>query len=361
MAALLRAQRALQAWRWDAVRAAAPALLAAADTAPAGRLLLALAGAAGRPDAAAVAAVRSAVAGIALFDAYRYFDPILGLDGRSITSTVCALDCWLSIAGHDAFLLEYPKCGRTWLRLMVGRCIERLFGVTLPDATDLAAAAERCPGLPRIAVTHDDDPELKAPAQVARDKRIYRGKRVLLQVRDPRDVVVSYYFQATTRRHAAFPSEPFRGALAQFVRHPTGGIPAIVAFYNAWAAGRGEPARFLLLAYEDLRADTRVALRATLDLVGLPPLPDADLDAVIADCSFARMRALEAAGAIADPRLRPGDPANPESWKVRRGKVGGYRDYLSEDDVAWIDAYLDRHLDDAYARYKRAETARGHP
>ena len=36
--------------------------------------------------------------------------------------------------------------------------------------------------------------------------------------------------------------------------------------------------------------------------------------------------------------LRAGRDADPEAFKVRRGKVGGFRDYLSDDDVAWIDA-----------------------
>ena len=28
---------------------------------------------------------------------------------------------------------------------------------------------------------------------------------------------------------------------------------------------------------------------------------------------------------------------NPDAFKVRRGKTGGFRDHLSADDVAWID------------------------
>ena len=35
--------------------------------------------------------------------------------------------------------------------------------------------------------------------------------------------------------------------------------------------------------------------------------------------------------------LGAGDPADPESYKVRKGKVGGYVDYLSQDHIAYID------------------------
>jgi alcohol sulfotransferase len=39
-------------------------------------------------------------------------------------------------------------------------------------------------------------------------------------------------------------------------------------------------------------------------------------------------------------RLRPGDRANPQSYKVRRAKVGGWRDYFDEEEVAAIDRLL---------------------
>ena len=39
-------------------------------------------------------------------------------------------------------------------------------------------------------------------------------------------------------------------------------------------------------------------------------------------------------------RLAPGDEANPQSYKVRRAKVGGWRDYFDDEQVAAIDAML---------------------
>lgn len=35
--------------------------------------------------------------------------------------------------------------------------------------------------------------------------------------------------------------------------------------------------------------------------------------------------------------------------KVRRGKVGGYRDYFTPDELARIDAYIEDHLAPAFA------------
>ena len=48
--------------------------------------------------------------------------------------------------------------------------------------------------------------------------------------------------------------------------------------------------------------------------------------------SFENMKQLEATGGIQNKILAPGDPNDPESYKVRHGKVGAFADYLSPED-----------------------------
>jgi hypothetical protein len=43
-------------------------------------------------------------------------------------------------------------------------------------------------------------------------------------------------------------------------------------------------------------------------------------------------------------RLGGGDPADPESMKTRKGKVGGWRDYFTEGEAEEIEAIVDRTL-----------------
>jgi hypothetical protein len=38
--------------------------------------------------------------------------------------------------------------------------------------------------------------------------------------------------------------------------------------------------------------------------------------------------------------LAPKDPTNTDTYKTRRGKIGGYVDYLTPDDVAKINAVV---------------------
>jgi hypothetical protein len=47
------------------------------------------------------------------------------------------------------------------------------------------------------------------------------------------------------------------------------------------------------------------------------------------------MKKMETAGAFASKILQPTDLGDPESFKVRRGKVGGFTDYLTGDDLKY--------------------------
>ena len=47
-------------------------------------------------------------------------------------------------------------------------------------------------------------------------------------------------------------------------------------------------------------------------------------------------------------RLRPGDRENPESYKARRGKVGGYADYFTDEEISRIRALIAQRLSPIY-------------
>ena len=40
-------------------------------------------------------------------------------------------------------------------------------------------------------------------------------------------------------------------------------------------------------------------------------------------------------------RMRPGDSANPQSFKTRRAKVGGWRDYFDDAEIARIERWIE--------------------
>jgi alcohol sulfotransferase len=46
--------------------------------------------------------------------------------------------------------------------------------------------------------------------------------------------------------------------------------------------------------------------------------------------------------------MKPGKKGDPNSYKVRRAKVGGYKDYFDEAQAAEIDEYVRKELSPAF-------------
>jgi hypothetical protein len=252
----------------------------------------------------------------------------------------------------DAFLISYPKCGRTWLRMLLGKYMLGPDGKG--DPLEIRTITADSPGFRTLEVSHDDYPHWKPADKVFANKRAYAGKKVIFLARDPRDAIVSYYFQYTLRNDKELANDRnFRGSLSDFVRHRIGGLASLVAFYNVWAANRHVPADFLLVTYEDMRADTRKVLLNIVSFLGWPAREAGFVDAVVGFGSFQNMRRLEETNALANQRLQAPADGNPEGFKVRKGKVGGYADYLTDADIRYIDDYLQDNLDDYFSQYKR--------
>ena len=227
----------------------------------------------------------------------------------------------------DVYVFSFPKCGRTWLRVLLAKAISNARGlpIELCSGLRLTEFSRVDPAIPTVVFWHDDQPGWRRAEELSGDKSDYRASKVVFLTRDLRDVLVSYYFQRTRRV-----DNPFAGTLDEFIVEPRGGLSTCIEYWNIWHAARGIPRSFLLVSYEELARDTRGVLAKVVDFCGMP---FGDDDAVFADAVeyglFENMRALELADAFRSEKLRPGDPADPESFKTRRGVVGGFRDYLT--------------------------------
>ena len=258
------------------------------------------------------------------------------------------LEDHLQLRRADAVVVSFGKSGRTWLRTLLSRYYQLRGGLsprTLIGMHNLARGR-----VPRIFFTHDN--YLKDFTGHRDDKRDYYDRRVVLLVRDPRDVAVSQFFQWKYRMRDAkkWINDYPRGevSLFDFVMGPAG-LARVIDFLNGWARELDRLRALHLLRYEDLRADTEGELARLLAFLGERPDPGAVAESV-RYASVENMRRLEAERRLwlAGRRLRPGDRANPESYKVRRAKVGGYRDYFDDRQVEAIDALLAARLDPVF-------------
>jgi sulfotransferase family protein len=249
------------------------------------------------------------------------------------------------------YILSYPKCGRTWLRLMIGKALDEQFHLGLANPMEIGRLHQLNGAIPRMRLSH----ESAYREHVATDStRRYRNKTVLLLARDPRDVLVSMYFEASRRRdkHGA-PRTAYSGDITAFIREPVMGLDSIIDYYNRWAECRDVPRRFELLTYEEMHADTAAALRRTFAIMDVA-VSDAAIAQAVAFSKFENMRKLEQNNTFGSARLRAGDAADGESFKVRKGKVGGYREYLGAADLDYVNARIRERLADYFSAYRAA-------
>jgi len=131
-----------------------------------------------------------------------------------------------------------------------------------------------------------------------------------------------------------------------------------VDFFNGWARALPElDDNVLIIRYEDMRQDPSGVMQRVLDFVGTPGTAE-EIDKAVEFASYENMKKLEEKRSFkgSGARVRPGDKKNPNSFKVRRAKVGGYRDYFEDAQVAEIDRMVEQELDPVFG-YAAADSA----
>jgi len=241
----------------------------------------------------------------------------------------------------EAYIASFPKCGRTWLRLILGTYLNDYYklGLSKDECLELKKFNEYHPNLPSIIVKHDGHPQNKIPAELERDKSHLPSPTILL-VRHPGDVIVSWYF-AVTKRHPkivegqpklAAETIPYEGTLSDFLREERGSLATYIEYLNIWGENLD---RALVIKYEDMvKCAYTEVFRANRTLK--IPLNHDILTRAINKCRFDRMQKMETDRTFSADRMRVVDKDDIDTYKVRRGKVNGYFDYLSKDDVEYL-------------------------
>jgi len=263
-----------------------------------------------------------------------------------------AIDRWLrgreeyrKLRLTDVVLMSWGKSGRTWLRVMLSRFYQIGYGIPEGRMLEFDNLNRMNPAIPRVFFTHGN--YLRNYTGNWEDKREFYDKKILMLVRDPRDVAVSQYFQWKHRMRPIkkmlndYPPHGADVSIFEFVQNPNVGLPQIVEFFEIWQRELPKVRDSIVIRYEDMRADPATALRRALAFLGTPGT-DEQIREAVAYAAYENMKKLEQKKVfwLSGWRLVPGDRDNPESYKVRRAKVGGYRDYFDDEQIAWIDGYL---------------------
>ena len=211
---------------------------------------------------------------------------------------------------HRRFI-SYPKSGRSRIRY-------GLHVIGLAESVDF---------------NHDGfefNDGAKPPHDFSVEKRVKRIKpddRVVFLKRDPRDLIVSLFHQVTGRFNDFF---QYTGSISDFIRDPYFGAEVMKSFFDMWDQVCAQRP-VLVMTYEDCMKDPASAF----EKIGAHYGFDASAEQwrlAAEKSSFDKMKEVEDSGEFEQPWLRKRQGHS----KVRRGKVGGYADSLSPEDVAYL-------------------------
>jgi len=263
----------------------------------------------------------------------------------------------------DYAFASYGKSGRTWVRVMISRYFQGAHeGIPEGIIMGFDNFHKLNPRVPKIFFTHDNYLRRYTGNEDSRTD-FYNLKTVLL-VRKPQDVAVSQFFQWKHRMKPYkkalndYPPHDADISIHDFVMHEGQGLPRIIKVQNEWARELDKIRDLLIVRYEDLRSRPEVELARLMAFLGEDVNPDIVRETV-EFASVENLRKMESENFFwrSGSRVKAPDTSNPDSYKVRKAKVGGYRDYFDDEQIAAIDAYVDAHLLPAFG-YTSQEGAR---
>jgi hypothetical protein len=257
----------------------------------------------------------------------------------------------------DCAVVRHPKTGGTWLRVLITRLYAAKYGLPsqrVVRTDELHNLDERVPVFLSSSGYLSWE---RGWGDIVASDPVFREKKLLLLARHPGDIIVSWYIQFT-KRTSAFKREMMLAEMENpidretidrwdFIRHPEIGLPHVIDYYNYWHANVERLPHALVVRYEDLRSDTAAQCERIGAFLGEAFTPG-QIDDAVDFASFDKLREKERSGYFDNRSLTLRDASDPDTLKVRRGKVGGYRDDLPPDQLAWVDEQIETRLASAY-------------
>ncbi len=244
---------------------------------------------------------------------------------------------------------SYGKSGRTWVRVMISRYYQLLY--QLPDNILMGFDnySRLNPKIPKIFFTHDN--YLRGYTGNRDSKKDFYDKKTVLLVRHPLDVAVSQFFQWKYRMRPAkkamnkYPEHDADISVYEFVKDENQGLPHIIDFMNDWARELPKIKDLLIVRYEDLRANPETQMARIVEFLGMEA-NDAFLRDTAEFASVENLRKKEQENYFwrSGSRVQAKDVNDPNTYKVRKAKVGGYMDYFDDAEVAELDAMVEDKL-----------------
>jgi estrone sulfotransferase len=220
----------------------------------------------------------------------------------------------LFLRRDDVLLASFPRAGSTWVRLFL--C--NLISLSEWNGREVSRSVLNAT-MPRLG--HDNLFRLWPHTTIPRVIRAHRNYSLVFArvrsigiLRDPRDVMVSFYHFTRDRRQLH--DETFTG----FIRNPNFGLEKWFRHYLSWRDHWK-----LTLKYEEMLQHPEQELNRVVEFLGVTCEENVQREAV-ARASFRKSREVE----------KSNSPAREaDALFFRRGSSGQWHAYFSDDDLAY--------------------------
>jgi hypothetical protein len=253
----------------------------------------------------------------------------------------------------DGVIVSFGKSGRTWLRVMLSRFYQVKYGIGERHLIGFDNLHKKNRAIPKLFFTHDN--YLKDYTGNRDSKADFYDKKVVLLIRNPLDVAVSQFFQWKYRMRPgkkALNQYPEHGSdieIYDFLMDPDAGLTKIIDYLNLWASEAGKIKDLLIVRYEDMRSNTGEVLEKIVTFLGTPGDQE-QIQEAVRFASVENMRNMETKRTfwLSGSRMVAKDKSNPNSFKVRKAKVGGYRDYFDDRQIQTLNQLVADRLDSIF-------------
>jgi estrone sulfotransferase len=212
----------------------------------------------------------------------------------------------------DVLLTSFPRSGNTWIRFFLCNLISlrewegkpvdfRILNDTMPElgVSNLLTSWGHST-IPRVIKTH-------------RPYGLFLGRAPAVGIiRDPRDVMVSFYYYARDRNRV------FKGPFSEFLRHGSFGLVSWFEHYTSW-----RDRWTITIRYEDITENPVREFDRILELLGVRAPEDVIREA-IARSDIREVRKAEGVDA---------STAHPGARFARSGASGQWEAHFSDEDL----------------------------
>jgi hypothetical protein len=238
----------------------------------------------------------------------------------------------------DIYIISVAKSGRTWFRVLLNKYLSLAHDIPF-SLEDLSKQSKK---IPSILFTHELWEHYSKATLLQKifgkyiiPKKMLWSKKVVVLYRDPRDVLVSLYYHKRKRSERRTEK-----TIKDFMSDRRHGIPLIVHVMNQWRHRLEHHPACYWVSYEALKHDTLEAFLGVLGFLIPNNIKEPLARQAVAFAEFENMKKMEADGAFGSKIIRPGIPSDPDSFKVRKGKVGGYVNHFSNEDLQRLDGEI---------------------